>query len=584
MKDTPHGFLTWSGIVHHFWILILCLAIVFPLILPFFTPGMIDTFDGYLHQYRIAAFHTSVLQGVIPPRWSSFLAYGWGTPVFSFNWSLPYWMAEPFLFVGFSLSDAHKAVIISSVILLYASSFYLYFTWFGVWSALAGATMMTWGLYYMYTLYTTGALGTLVGVIFWPLLFLSIIYASRQKSRIAIVLGSIAVFGTMLSHQILFLMIMPVYLCFVFVMNILYKNRYILQITLLSICIGLSLSAYFWLPAIVEKSYINISTTEMSYQSNFIDPWVLLLQPKLYEVSGTYWWQQVYGKQFTGIGWSVYVVIGLTLVYLVCTKKRPYQNKKTMQVIMMVLFLVFLLVSLLCTTSYTIFLWRLIPLLASFIYPVRFYMLALFCASTLSALYVYSAKNPVISSIGIVCLTIGLNMYGIPQVSQRLVVPDATYFDGNSTSDMGGEFLPTVTSKDHMSGKEPWKRVPVVRISEGFAKIEAVKKSVERVFFVVHATDISHIIINQHYFPGWVVYDNKKSSPITITQSGEMQITVEKGRHEISTVFTNTPIRTVGNSISVLSVVLLFMITFHKRSFAYIKRHISTIVGPRFFL
>lgn len=583
MKDTPHDFFTWTGLVRHLWILVLCLAIVFPLILPFFAPGMIDTFDGYLHQYRIAAFHTSVLQGVIPPRWSSFLVYGWGTPIFSFNWSLPYWMAEPFLFAGFSLSGAHKAVIMSSVILLYASTFYLYFIWLGVWSGLAGATMMTWGLYYMYTLYTTGALGTLVGVIFWPILFLSIIYASRQKSRNAVVLGSIAVFGTMLSHQILFLMILPVYISFVFVMNRFYKHRHIVPISMYSLCIGLSLSAFFWLPAIAEKSYINISTTEMSYLSNFIDPWVLFLQPKLYEVSGTYWWQQLYGKEFTGIGWPVYVVIGLTLAYLI-HKKRIYQAKKNVEVIMMVLFLVFLIVSLLCTTSYTIFLWRVVPLLTSFIYPVRFYMLALFCASTLSALYVYRAKNPVISSIGIVCLTIVLNMYGIPQVSQRLVVPDATYFDGNSTSDMAGEFLPTVTSKDHMSGKEPWKRVPIVRISEGFAEIEAIKKSVAGVSFVVHATEISHIVINQHYFPGWVVYNNNKSSPITITQSGEMQITVEKGRHEISAVFTNTPIRTIGNSISVLSVVLLFMLTLHKRLFFYIKMHISTIVSPRFFL
>ena len=102
---------------------ILSLIVLYPLLSPLFVRGIPWTYDGNLHQYRMAGFHAAVKEGQIPPRWSSLLSYGWGSPVLNFNWSLPYWMAEPFLFAGWSTTDAQKIVVASAIPFSYLSMF-----------------------------------------------------------------------------------------------------------------------------------------------------------------------------------------------------------------------------------------------------------------------------------------------------------------------------------------------------------------------------------------------------------------------------------------------------------------------------
>ena len=68
--------------------IVISVVILAPLILPFTKPGKAWTYDLDVHAFRMAAFHQAVLEGNIPPKWSTQLVYGWGSPVFLFNWTL----------------------------------------------------------------------------------------------------------------------------------------------------------------------------------------------------------------------------------------------------------------------------------------------------------------------------------------------------------------------------------------------------------------------------------------------------------------------------------------------------------------
>jgi hypothetical protein len=541
-------------------IVILCAAsiiILVPLLSPFFPPGMVDTYDGYLHQFRMAAFHASLKEGIIPPRWSTQLAYGWGSPVLNFNWSLPYWLAEPLLFLNWTTTEAQKAVVMLSVLFLFFSMFLFLYVWLGIWSAITGATLSVWALFYIYMLYTSGAVGIQVGLIFWPLLFLSVIMATRKQTVYAFLLGSISVALTMLSHQIMFLIIQPLFWSFTLFIHFTHKKQNVLRLMILSSIFGLGLSAYFWLPAIVEKEFINIASTESNYQTNFLEPLVLLLQPKLFELAGDFWWKRLYGVKLYGVGWPLLFVSFLSLINVIPLLTKKALGKRRFIAGATSIFFIFFLIALFFITPASQRAWEVIPLLSSFIYPLRFQALALFSGSILAALFIHTVRHKAVFSIAIICLTIILNYHAIPQNLKRLNIPDEHYYSGDSTSDVAGEFLPRWTATN------PWTRYPAARIVQGTGTIQKPeKKSASVSFIAAGATEID-VVINQLYFPGWRVEANGKALPTTITSSGEIGVRLPVGTHVINAGFRNTPIRTVGNIVTTLTgIFMLFLLTF----------------------
>ena len=76
------------------------------------------------------------------------------------------------------------------------------------------------------------------------------------------------------------------------------------------------------------------------------------------------------------------------------------------------------------------------------------------------------------------------------------------------------------------------------------------------------------LIIQTYYFPGWKVWVDGKlvetkplSDPLQI---GRMLIDISSGAHQVELKFTNTPIRSVGNIISMISWGLLGIVLLKK--------------------
>ena len=68
--------------------------------------------------------------------------------------------------------------------------------------------------------------------------------------------------------------------------------------------------------------------------------------------------------------------------------------------------------------------------------------------------------------------------------------------------------------------------------------------------------------INTFYFPGWRVFVDGEEVSVDPTRSkdlGLMLVDLTQGRHEVVARFTNTPIRTLGNSLSVVSWLILIV-------------------------
>ncbi len=540
-----HFFVLVNKKVHLFRFLFFILSsilIIYPLLSPLFTTGIPWTYDGDLHQFRMAGFHSAIKDGQIPPRWSSMLSYGWGSPVFNFNWSLPYWLSEPFLFAGWSTTAAQKMVVASAIPLSYLTMFAFLALWLGFWPAIAGSTIYIWANFRIYLLYTSGASGMEVGFIFWPLLFLPVLLIEKRKYVSAFLLTSTATALIMLSHQVMFLMIQPLFWSFVILRQFQVKHRSIFLKTICSFGIGLLISAYFWLPAIAEKQYIHIGETVHNYVAEFLSPLILFLQPGLFTLPGDNLWKYIYGT-----GWIVLLVVGISIIRFIVRRDS-----------VRLLFIVFFILAEFLITPYSLLFWKIIPLLPQFIYPVRFQALALFCASILTGFLLKKNKYAPQWSLILIILILILNIRMIPQNPKRTNWNDEYYFYGDSTSDMYGEFLPKTTNSQHFfATPSRYERHDIGRIISGNGTISNTEKRSSSASFSVHAQSDVTVVLNQLDFPGWTVRAN--DMPVTIKPNtyGEMLFTLPPGLYQIEAAFNNTPIRSIGNVLSFTGVIFL---------------------------
>ncbi len=87
-------------------------------------PGLPAAADIPIHLYRTIEYGRAWGPGVIVPRWSPNLAYGYGYPLFVFSPPLPHWLGLAFHIGPLSYATALKALIMLTIP-LYATGMYL---------------------------------------------------------------------------------------------------------------------------------------------------------------------------------------------------------------------------------------------------------------------------------------------------------------------------------------------------------------------------------------------------------------------------------------------------------------------------
>lgn len=542
--------------------IVLSVLILAPLILPFTKSGKAWTYDLDVHAFRMAAFHQAVTEGNIPPKWSTQLVYGWGSPVFLFNWTLPYWMGEPFLFAGWSVVDAQKAVIIISVIFSYVAMGAFLWYWLGFWPALGGAVVYEWALFRIYLLFTGGSLGMLTVFMFWPLLFLGVLKLKHHRT-VSFLFISLGMAFTMLSHQVMFLMIQPLFV--LFSLMVLRKDKIVnkFPFLLVSYLTGLGLTAYFWLPAFVERNFLHMDITQTLVSKNFLDWITIFHEPGITfrNVPPLQYW-------YWSTGWNLYAIASIAILFLlkiVLDSKLRLKYHSMIQ--LMGLFTGFFFIGQYLMTPVSRVFWSYVPLLSMFQYPVRFQALSLFSASVVVSYIIYHfRKRAWIIALVIIVGTIFLNAMAIPNDRPRDMVTDEYYKESNSTADMMGEYLPSRASVEHFfDTSNRFERHPVARIIDGTGNIDTMTKRSSDVSFTVQADSPLSVVINQFYFPGWRIEANSVSIPYESYGYGEMLARMPKGSYKVRAEFTHTPIRTLGKIITVLTILVMFYFVYNIR-------------------
>lgn len=248
----------WRWLSSHLWLLLSFFAI--PALWPFYQEGLPRSFDGGLHLLRLGVLDYHIRQGVLYPRWAPTLMLGYGYPVFNFYAPSTYYVVELLHLAGFSF---YTAFILAFALIVLAAGYGMYLlarTTFPdqPWCALVAATAYMYAPYLLTNVYIRGALAEACAQALLPWIFWSVarLFKDQQPHR-HVLLVVLSLGGLAITHNITLLFLPPVLLAFMAIQWHQGKRSRSAAIWAgLSLLGAMGISAFFWLPLLLERSYL----------------------------------------------------------------------------------------------------------------------------------------------------------------------------------------------------------------------------------------------------------------------------------------------------------------------------------------
>jgi len=225
-------------------------------------PGLPTTADLTVHLYRTLEFERAWAPGVVVPRWSPNLAYGYGYPLFIFAPPLPYLLAMALHLPGlFTIELAFKWLLIFTLLLYAVGMYLLARDLFGsVAAGLVAAVAFTFAPFALREALLAG--GNVpqylaIGLFPWPL------WAASRAACTGhwrwVILAAIFWAAIVLSHLFQALVFAPMFGLYLMLLPVFHPqppgdSRWWAGFKpLLAAPLGVLLTAFFWLPAFFER-------------------------------------------------------------------------------------------------------------------------------------------------------------------------------------------------------------------------------------------------------------------------------------------------------------------------------------------
>lgn len=533
-----------SFTVKYFWVWVAVLFI--PASWALVIPGFYGASDD-LHIAWLYEMHKTILMGQIPPRFVPDLSFGFGYPLFEFVFPLPFYIAEIFHLLGFSLVDSIKILFLLSIPM---SGLFMYF-FLREFSpralSLAGSILYIYAPYRAVDLYIRGAIGEILSFVFLPAILLSILKLTKSQDLRWVGIGALSLASLVLSHNITAYMFAPFILLFILFQSFstLSKKAFLIR-SFLMIFLGFLISMYFWMPAILESKLMKYDTV-----FNFADHF-----PTISQLVTPYWG---YGASvpgpgdgmsfFLGIGNILVLILGFVIGIGSWDKLKTEHKMVTIWAFLCILCAIFLM------NHRSSFLWNSLPLLPYFQFPWRFLILTTFAVPVLAVLFDRFNSKTVIATLIIALTIITSGSYFRPQ--DFLGRMDEYYLN---------RYIPTPVASDEYlqiqeeylrlpkaAEKRPDQNYPLVTINNAAVKTE---DRINDLDTVLRANSLSGSTINysKYFFPGWEAeIDGQKVEIAAGKPFGQITFNVPAGYHIIRVKFEETNYRMALNAVSLAS-------------------------------
>ncbi len=560
-------------------------------VVPLAGDGLPGSADTPIHFYRALEFTRSWGPGVIYPRWAPDLAYGYGYPLWNFAPPLPYLIPLFFYAAGLSLETSLK-LLITLAALGYALGTYLFVRdRLGPQSALVAAAIYTLAPFALReALLYGGNYPQYLAISLYPWLLWALGRVHSRRGGPGNILLIAFFYGALiLSHLFHALALTPVaaaYAVLLWLGDLRDLRRP--AASGLGLGLGLLITTFFWLPALMERSftravediYLSVSPVYL----RFLDWRELLAWPRALDARAANPWVPF----SLGPAALALAVLG-TLAYIIGRRLRnsarqggpipqdpervgPIYQSTNLPIYHALFFLVLLAACIFMMLPASSWVWADAPFLAVAEFPWRLLGLVNLCLAFLGAAGIHRA---VFRWRGL--LALGGALLVLFSSAVYLYPPHPFVRYGETVGDMAGYELVTQTIGTTTLGEylPRW----VIAVPQGSPMADALRQGrpVDKLdpaslperasVHLLNHTAVSDVYridspaafqarFRTFYFPGWAAYVDGQAVDIVIEpESGLITASVPAGSHELRLSFQDTPLRTMSNVISGLALV-----------------------------
>ena len=552
------------------WVwLLLVVAAAIPAFASLMRSGFFPMHDD-LQAFRIYEMDKCFADFQIPCRWVPDAGYQYGYPQFNYYPPLPYYVGEIIHKAGFQYIDSVKILFALGFVLSAVAMFLLVSELFGNFPGFVSGMLYTYVPYKAVDVFVRGAMSEFWALIFYPLIFWAVYKLIKTLKAKYIALLGISI-SLLLTTHLLMSMIFALPAA-VWTIYWLIKERKIEAFwrAVLGVILGIFLAAFFILPVIFERQYAHTETMTMGYfgyLQHFVNIKRLFLSTewgygssgfpdeKLNLSTGIVQW--IFGLVSLGVG-AFYVFI------------KKDKEKRDWGVLTAVLGALELLILFMMHSKST-FIWKMLPILEWLQFPWRFLTVSVFLLSLIGGIGIYLMSK---FRVWVGLLVMGISVfltysYFVPKNWINII--DAEKFSGNLW-----EKQLTISIFDYLPiyAKLP----PVIKapkepeVLEGDVDFISYEKGSDWQRGEVNAKEDSLIRVPLFDFPGMTVkIDKKVVSHINNDCRGEefclglITFNIPSGQHKIEVELKDTPVRRIGNYISIISVGMAVVLLIKKK-------------------
>ncbi len=557
--------------------------------IPLLRDGFPCTDDLSFHLYRAVELGSLINLGHFFPRWSPHMALGYGYPFYDFYAPLSSYGLVLLNFAGLAYPTALKLAFILVIWLAGCGAYLFVSEIWGIPAGLAAGAAYVFAPYLAYDILFRGNLAEAAAFIWPPLVLWGLLRVGSKATEGykgeagALLVVALALAALVLTHNIFALITAPLFVGYTLLLAYQNRSRRVLAWAALALFLGTGLSAYFWVPALLERGLVHSDRLFVApiftWYTNFISVRDLLALPSVEDPL----LMNPSPPRAVGLLTVLLALPSLAAaLFTIAPKRSARPTPNTLIPHTTTLFFgVALLGYGLLTLAVSAAVWRLIPPLALVQFPWRMLGPAALCAAVLVGASVAAIDHglalrrasPWASTalvIGVVAVLYVGNLPwwyprycgspGDPTVAGMIEFELASNTIGTTAK---GEYLPltargvpddrSLADALQLGNEPPRLKLPAGATMTGLSTADPLDAS-----YRVNAEEALIAIYQQFYFPGWSVsIDGKAVSARPDPATGMIAFDVPAGGHQVQLTFGLTPIRAVAAGISYLCVAVL---------------------------
>lgn len=454
---------------------------------------------------RIFELDNTLKAGQFPPRWSQNFGFGYGMPLFQFYAPLAFYLAEAWHLLGFSILSSIKLSYLTATLIAFCGAYVLGKRLTNRFGGLLAATAFTLAPYHAVNLYVRGALAEYWAISFMPwIVYFSFCLFDNFKVKKSYLGLSLSLAGLFLSHNVTVLTFMPIWLILIFGLSLIKNNLQKLFLIFLSTLHALIISAFFLIPAFIQKSYTNVESLTAGF-SQFKYHFLYLRQ--LFYPNWKYG-GSIYGLAddmsfYLGNDILFLAALGILSAFYLFLKHKRVQYRTLVLTAAWLAFVLFL--SLIATSFRSQFLWEKISLARFIQFPWRFLGVASLLLAMLAA---YATIIPSLRRLWPVMLALIILFNGQFFRPAKLIEPGQLYqptaqFISQEMSTVLPDYLPPdIDWKNFTPSDQP------ARLITAEGKLDILSNTAKELRINVLTDQDSIIVLNRFVFPNWRVEIN----------------------------------------------------------------------------